>query len=70
MGKRFDHIRTVEDEATADRIITEVKNIYGDNPNWKIGETKKEKISGGRIQVTIELTKLELEEKETKNMGL
>lgn len=70
MGKKYPHVKTVPDEKTADYVIQAVKEHYGDNPSWVIGESKKEKLSNGEIEVTVELTKLEPEEVKERSMKM
>lgn len=66
--KKYPHVRTVPDEKTADHVIQTIKEHYGDDPNWIVGDIKKEKLSNGEIQVTVDLTKLE--EKYEKERGM
>ena len=55
--KSFPFEKTCMNEAQADYVINSVKEQYGNDPSWEIGQPRKEKLSNGEILVTIPMTK-------------
>lgn len=55
--KSFPFERTCMNEAQADFVIKSVKEQYGNDPSWEIGQARKERLSNGEILVTIPMTK-------------
>lgn len=55
--KKYPFTRTCMNDQQADYVIESVKEQYGNDPSWEIGEIKKENLSNGEVRVTIELTK-------------
>lgn len=70
MSKRYDFLRTTTDDKQADYVIDAVKKEYGGREDWIIGEIKKEPLSNGEVQVTVELTKLKPEEINDRRMSM